>query len=109
MSRINAPESRRFPRANRGVTLPMSHVRNTTAMHKTARCGAKTRSGTPCRSPAVTGRTRCRMHGGGKGSGAPSGNSNRLGHGLYGSENIAKHRAVMDLIRRSEALLADIT
>jgi hypothetical protein len=49
------------------------------------------------------------MHGGGKGSGAPSGNSNRLEHGLYGRENIAKHRAVMDLIRRSKALLTNIT
>ena len=28
------------------------------------RCGAKTRAGTPCKNPAVTGRARCRMHGG---------------------------------------------
>jgi hypothetical protein len=49
------------------------------------------------------------MHGGAKGSGAPGGNQNRQEHGLYGRENVAKHRAVMDLIRRSEALLADIT
>ena len=28
------------------------------------RCGAKTRSGTPCRSWPVRGRRRCRMHGG---------------------------------------------
>lgn len=28
------------------------------------RCGAKTRKGTPCRQWAVTGRERCRMHGG---------------------------------------------
>ena len=28
------------------------------------RCGAKTRSGKPCTNPPVTGRTRCRMHGG---------------------------------------------
>lgn len=27
-------------------------------------CGAKTRDGDPCKLPAVTGRTRCRMHGG---------------------------------------------
>jgi hypothetical protein len=87
----------------------MSHKRNTAAMHKTRRCGARTRSGAPCRAPAVTGRTRCRMHGGAKGSGAPGGNQNRQEHGLYGRENVAKHRAVMDLIRRSEALLADIT
>lgn len=31
---------------------------------ETARCGAKTRSGRPCRSLPVRGRSRCRMHGG---------------------------------------------
>jgi hypothetical protein len=41
-----------------------------------ARCGATTRSGTPCRSPAVTGRRRCRMHGGAPGSGGPKGRRN---------------------------------
>lgn len=29
-----------------------------------ALCGARTRSGDPCRSPAMTGQRRCRMHGG---------------------------------------------
>ena len=28
------------------------------------RCGAKTRSGAPCKNQAVAGRKRCRMHGG---------------------------------------------
>jgi hypothetical protein len=37
-------------------------------------CGAKTRSGKPCMSPAVNGKMRCRMHGGAAGSGAPRGN-----------------------------------
>jgi glucans biosynthesis protein len=87
----------------------MGHARNTTAMHQSMRCGARTRKGAPCQAPAVKGKTRCRMHGGARGSGAPAGNQNRLCHGLYGQENIAKHRAVMDLIRRSEALLADLT
>lgn len=49
------------------------------------RCGARTRSGATCRSPAVKGKTRCRMHGG-KGSGAPRGNSNALKHGWYSGE-----------------------
>ncbi len=31
---------------------------------KAPRCGAKTRSGTPCKGPAVRGRARCRLHGG---------------------------------------------
>ena len=57
------------------------------------RCGAKTRNGTPCRSPAVAGKTRCRMHGGANGSGAPKGNTNALKHGLYtiGQKDFEKH------------------
>jgi hypothetical protein len=109
MSRIHARVAPQHTCANQGRALPMGHVRNTTAMHKAPRCGARTRSGMPCRSPAITGKKRCRMHGGAKGSGAPAGNRNRLCHGLYGQENIARHRAVMDLIRKSEALLADLT
>ncbi|WP_414819862.1 HGGxSTG domain-containing protein [Sphingomonas sp. Root710] len=46
------------------------------------RCGARTRSGQPCRSPAVKGNGRCRMHGG-KGSGAPRGNRNAWKHGWH--------------------------
>ncbi|QFR35222.1 hypothetical protein GBB76_17190 [Ancylobacter sp. TS-1] len=45
-------------------------------LHLTPRCGAKTRSGSPCQSPAVNGKRRCRMHGGAEGSGAPSGPAN---------------------------------
>ena len=33
------------------------------AMLSSRRCGAKTRSGAPCRAPAVRGKNRCRMHG----------------------------------------------
>src|SRR4029453_5260945 len=40
------------------------------------RCGAKTRSGGVCRSPAVSGKRRCRMHGDAPGSGAPKANRN---------------------------------
>jgi len=50
------------------------HPRNTGPMLASPRCGARTRSGKPCRSPAVRGRRRCRMHGGAPGSGAPRGN-----------------------------------
>ncbi|WP_287437215.1 HGGxSTG domain-containing protein [Maritimibacter sp.] len=55
-------------------------------MLSSPRCGAKTRSGTPCKSPAVSGRARCRMHGGSSGSGAPAGNRNAFKHGLYSKE-----------------------
>jgi hypothetical protein len=49
------------------------------------RCGAKTRSGGSCRSPAVTGRQRCRMHGG-TNKGAPKGNMNARKHGNRSAE-----------------------
>ena len=51
------------------------------------RCGARTRSGGPCKSAPVTGRRRCRMHGGAAGSGAPSGSKNgNYKHGRYTAE-----------------------
>jgi hypothetical protein len=68
-------------------------------MHQTPRCGARTRQGTPCRQPAVTGKARCRMHGGTDGVGAPCGNRNALKHGLYTAEAIARRREVVALIR----------
>lgn len=55
---------------------------------KAKRCGAKTRSGSPCRSPAVRGKNRCRMHGCAKDSGAPKGNQNALKHGFYTKKNL---------------------
>jgi len=61
------------------------HPRNTGPMNTAPRCGARTRRGVPCASPAVSGGVRCRMHGG-KGSGAPRGNRNALRHGLYTRE-----------------------
>mgnify|MGYP003693916253 CR=1 FL=1 len=43
----------------------------------------KIRSGGSCRSPAVRGKRRCRMHGGAPGSGAPRANQNARRHGLF--------------------------
>ena len=59
---------------------PMQEVEDSS--HPT-RCGARTRSGRPCRNPPVTGKARCRMHGGANGSGAQPGNTNALKHGRY--------------------------
>src|SRR5216683_2029550 len=58
------------------------HARNTEPMLASPRCGAKIRSGGSCRSPAVRGKRRCRMHGGAPGSGAPRGNQNARRHDL---------------------------
>lgn len=46
-----------------------------------ARCGAKTRSGQPCKSHAMP-NGRCRKHGG-TNTGAPAGNQNARKHGIY--------------------------
>jgi hypothetical protein len=43
---------------------------------ETPQCGAKTRSGEPCRRSPVRGGVRCRLHGGALGSGAPTGERN---------------------------------
>lgn len=50
------------------------------------KCHAKTRAGMLCNSYPVTGKTRCRLHGGAEGSGAPIGNSNALKHGFYSKQ-----------------------
>jgi hypothetical protein len=56
-------------------------------------CGARTRSGAPCKSAPVTGRRRCRMHGGADGSGAPKGERNgNYKHGRYTAEVAATRR-----------------
>lgn len=69
------------------------------------RCGAKTRSGTPCRSPAVRGRSRCRMHGGAVGSGAPIGNQNAFKTGQYTTENIEREKQISQLLRDCRTML----
>jgi uncharacterized protein YjcR len=77
-------------------------------MRASLRCGAKTRSGKPCRSPAVSGKKRCRMHGGAPGSGAPKGNQNAVKSGLFTREALAERRALRDLIRAARQLAQKI-
>lgn len=76
-----------------------THTRNTHAMQAAIRCGAKARSGEPCKAPAISGAARCRMHGG-KGSGAPPGNRNAQKHGAYAREM----KALWLEVRRLQAL-----
>jgi uncharacterized protein YjcR len=81
------------------------HTRNTAPMLSSLRCGAKTRSGKPCHSPAVNGKKRCRMHGGAEGSGAPKGNRNALKHGRYTRKAIEERRALRKFMREADKLL----
>jgi glucans biosynthesis protein len=48
------------------------------------------------------------MHGGAKGSGAPTGNSNALKSGLYTAERLATRRQVGLVMRAGKKLLRDI-
>ena len=70
------------------------------------RCGAKTRRGTPCRSPAMP-NGRCRMHGGSS-PGAPLGNRNAWKHGRYSREAIERRREVAELVREMRSLISEL-
>ena len=72
-------------------------------MHLSPRCRTRTRTGTPCRSPAMT-NGRCRMHGG-TSPGAPKGNSHALRHGRYTAEAIAERREFAALLRDMKGLV----
>jgi hypothetical protein len=71
-------------------------------MHQAPRCRARTRHGSPCRSPAMK-NGRCRMHGG-PSPGAPKGNKNALKHGRYTAEAIAWRRSIAELIRTARRM-----
>ena len=71
---------------------------STLPMHLSPRCGAKTRSGSPCRSPAMP-NGRCRMHGGGS-PGAPKGEANgNYRHGRFTNEAIERRRELNEWAR----------
>lgn len=81
------------------------HRRNTGPMLASPRCGAKTRSGRACRSPAARDKKRCRMHGGAAGSGAPKANQNARRHGLFTRDAIEERRRIATLIGEVQRLL----
>jgi hypothetical protein len=84
------------------------HIRNTGPMLASRRCGATTRSGGACRSPAVHGKKRCRMHGGARGSGAPKANQNARTHGLFTKDAIAERRGIQRLLGEARKLLEEM-
>jgi superfamily II DNA or RNA helicase len=70
---------------------------------KARQCGARTKSGKPCRSPA-TNKGRCRLHGGARGSGAPSGRRNgQYRHGERTKTAIAERRKFSSLLKMLRA------
>ena len=84
------------------------HIRKTGPMLASPRCGAKTRSGGACRSPAGHGRKRCRMHGGTQGSGAPKANRNACKHGRFTRDAIAERRQIQALLGEARKLLEEM-
>ena len=56
----------------------------------------------------VSGKKRCRMHGGAQGSGAPKGNRNALKHGTYTREALARRSQLRALIEEARKLLRDL-
>lgn len=83
-------------------------ARNTGPMLASLRCGAKTRSGGACRSPAVHGKKRCRMHGGAQGSGAPRANQNARKHGQFARGALAERRQIQALLGEARKLLEEM-
>ena len=71
--------------------------------HQSPRCGAKTRAGAPCMSPAMK-NGRCRMHGG-MSTGAPKGNKNAYKHGRYTAKAIAERRLISEVLKNISGLL----
>ena len=78
---------------------------DTESMHRAPRCGARTRSGAPCQAPKVSGKVRCRMHGGAPGSGAPKGNQNAFKTGCHTASANEMRRRVMEIQRTTREIL----
>jgi len=71
---------------------------NVATLHAAPRCGAKTRRGTACQSPAMP-NGRCRIHGG-TSPGGPRGEANgRYTEGLFTQEELAFWRAATRMVR----------
>lgn len=81
------------------------HIATPGPMLASRRCGARTRRGSACRAPAVRGKTRCRMHGGARGSGAPRANRNARKHGRFTGDAIAERRQIRALLGEVRKLL----
>ena len=78
-------------------------MQSSSPMNLSRRCGARTRNGKRCRSPAMP-NGRCRMHGG-LSLGPPKGN-NAFKHGRYCAEAVARRRSIAELIRKARELAA---
>ncbi len=92
---------------------PAKKPRGNPTLHLAPRCGARTRSGCPCRSPAIHGKLRCRMHGGrSPGPRTPEGRDRVRAahtiHGYAGAEPRAENRYRITLLHRNRVTAAAV-
>src|SRR5665213_1546211 len=93
------------PEPSRHERSKAFHVAN---LRAAPRCGARTRSGSPCQQAAVRGKARCRMHGGAKGSGGPPGQRNGAWKdGGHTNEAKALRRDAKRVLSVARAMLSD--
>jgi hypothetical protein len=78
------------------------------SLEVSALCGAKLRGGGACLAAVANGRSRCRLHGGAPGSGAPVGNGNAWKHGHYSADAVAERRRLGALVRMARKALAEL-
>jgi len=108
MSESTTPDAGKSPQPPERPVGACPDAAAVARMHGSPRCGARTRSGAPCRAPAVAGKARCRKHGGGAGSGGQAGNRNAWKDGLYSAEERARLRRIMDFVRECNRVLEGI-
>ncbi|WP_409997903.1 HGGxSTG domain-containing protein [Bradyrhizobium sp. SZCCHNS3002] len=70
-------------------------------MQRAKRCGTKTRSGKPCRSPAMA-NGKCRMHGR-PSPGAPKGIQFVFKHGRFAAATIQFRRDISAMVKSARA------
>lgn len=73
------------------------------------RCGARNRAGNPCQRAASKGKTRCRLHGGAAGSGAPKGRAKgRYQHGKFTCEALEVRAMIREMVREMRAFAVSV-
>jgi hypothetical protein len=85
-------------------------VKNTLIAHAAKRCGAKTRSGDPCKNFPLKGKRRCKLHGGMSTGPKTAEGIERirqasLKHGRYTKEAISRRRVNRELLRQMRELI----
>ena len=79
--------------------MNQDHQGRLARLARAPRCGAKTRAGTPCQSPAIRGRTRCRLHGG-RSPGAPRGIKNgNYKDGHWTAKAIEERKWIREMVK----------